>query len=247
MNKLQVFTHETFGGVRMIERNGEPWFVAADVCDALEIHRTQTRRLDEDEKDVHLTHTPGGAQEVTIVNESGLYSLIMGSRKPEAKAFKRWITHEVIPTIRKHGMYATPTTLEQMIADPANAIKLLTALKEEQERRKELESKVAADAPKVLFANAVETSDTAILVGQLAKIIRQNGVEIGQNRLFKWMRENGYLLKHHNTPTQYSMERGLMEIKERTINNPDGSVRITQTPMITGKGQTYFVNQFLKG
>lgn len=249
MKDLQTFKHESFGNVRVIEKDGEPWFVAADVCRALEIanNRDALTRLEQDEKGVALTDTPGGAQEVTIVNEPGFYSLVMGSRKPEAKAFKRWVTHEVIPTIRKHGMYATTATAEAMLNNPDVMIETLQALKREREERARLAAKVEADAPKVLFANAVETSDTAILVGQLAKIIRQNGVEIGQNRLFKWLRDNGYLMKKHNTPTQYSMERGLMEIKERTINNPDGSVRITQTTMITGKGQTYFINLFLKG
>ena len=254
MNELQVFKHESFGNVRVIERGGEPWFVAADVCKALEIGNPSMalERLDADEK-MTLSSTEshsgqrGGAQQYSIINEPGLYSLVLGSRKPEAKEFKRWVTHEVIPAIRKHGAYATPRTVEQMIADPAAAIKILTALKDEQERRKELECKMEQDEPKVLFAKAVETSDTTILVGQLAKLIRQNGIEIGQNRLFKWLRANGYLMKHQNIPTQYSMERGLMEIKERTVNNPDGSVRITQTPMITGKGQTYFVSLFLKG
>lgn len=249
MKDLRVFKHESFGNVRVIERGGEPWFVAADVCRALGVsnNRDAVAKLDDDEKGVALTDTLGGQQKIVIINEPGLYSLVLGSRKPEAKEFKRWVTHEVIPAIRKHGAYATPRTVEQMIADPAAAIKILTALKDEQERRKELECKMEQDEPKVLFAKAVETSDTTILVGQLAKLIRQNGIEIGQNRLFKWLRANGYLMKHQNIPTQYSMERGLMEIKERTVNNPDGSVRITQTPMITGKGQTYFVSLFLKG
>lgn len=249
MKDLQVFKHESFGNVRVIERGGEPWFVAADVCRALGVsnNRDAVAKLDDDEKGVAPTDTLGGQQKMVIINEPGLYSLVLGSRKPEAKEFKRWVTHEVIPAIRKHGAYATPRTVEQMIADPAAAIKILTALKDEQERRKELECKMEQDEPKVLFAKAVETSDTTILIGQLAKLIRQNGIEIGQNRLFKWLRANGYLMKHQNIPTQYSMERGLMEIKERTVNNPDGSVRITQTPMITGKGQTYFVSLFLKG
>lgn len=247
MADIQIFKNEQFGEVRTIEKNGEPWFVAADVCKALELDRTAVRRLDEDEKGVHSTHTLGGEQQIGVVSEAGLYTLVLGSRKPEAKAFKRWITHEVIPTIRRHGAYATETTIESIIADPESGIKLLQALKAEQEHRKEAEAIAKAQRPKVLFADAVAASDNSILVGELAKILRQNGVETGQNRLFRWMRDNGYIMRYTNEPTQYSMERGLMEVKERAINNPDGSVRITRTTMISGKGQTYFINKFLGG
>ena len=250
-NELQIFENNQFGQVRAIMKDGEPWFVAADVCRALEIanNRDALTRLEQDEKGVALTDTPGGAQEVTIVNEPGLYTLVLGSRKPEAKAFKRWVTHEVIPSIRKHGMYATPTTIEQMIADPANAIKVFSALKQEQERRKELEATVEHNAPKVLFADAVAASHTSILIGDLAKLIRQNGVEVGQNRLFQWLRDNGYLIKRKgsdwNMPTQRSIEMGLLEIKESTHIDGNGCNVTTKTPKVTGKGQAYFVNKFL--
>ena len=244
MTDIQIFNSD-FGQVRTINRNGEPWFVAADVCAALEIDRTQTRRLDDDEKGVYSTQTLGGEQEVSIVNESGLYALVLGSRKPEAKAFKRWITHEVIPTIRKTGGYVANDELFVKTylpnADEATAALFRSTL----EAVRSLNARIEADKPKVLFASAVETSHTSILVGELAKLIRQNGVEIGQNRLFQWMRENGFIMRSKNLPTQYSMERKLMEVKERTITNPDGSVRITQTTLITGKGQTYFVNRLL--
>lgn len=248
MNEMTVFKNPTFGAIRTLQRNGEPWFVAADVCRALEIDRTATRRLDDDEKGVHSTQTLGGTQEVSIVNEPGLYSLVLGSRKPEAKEFKRWITHEVIPSIRKHGAYMTGETLMKALAEPDNMIKLLTTLKQEQEARQKLETKVEEDKPKVLFADAVSASKTSILIGDLAKLIRQNGVAIGQNRLFKWMRDNKYLCStgdKYNLPSQQSMEMGLFEIKETTINNPDGSVRVTRTTKITGKGQQYFINKFL--
>ena len=251
MNELLVFENNQFGQVRAIMKDGEPWFVAADVCRALEIanNRDALTRLEQDEKGVALTDTPGGAQEVTIVNEPGLYALVLGSRKPEAKAFKRWVTHEVIPSIRKYGMYATPTTIEQMIADPANAIKVFSALKQEQERRKELEATVEHNAPKVLFADAVAASHTSILIGDLAKLIRQNGVEVGQNRLFQWLRDNGYLIKRKgsdwNMPTQRSIEMGLLEIKESTHIDGNGCNVTTKTPKVTGKGQAYFVNKFL--
>lgn len=252
MNELQIFNNNQFGEIRITIKDGEPWFVAADVCRALEIanNRDALTRLEQDEKGVALTDTPGGTQEVTIVNEPGLYALVLGSRKPEAKAFKRWVTHEVIPSIRKHGMYATPTTIEQMIADPANAIKVFSALKQEQERRKELEATVEHNAPKVLFAEAVQASHDSCLVGQLAKMIRQNGKPIGANRMFAWLRDNGWLCKkgeNWNMPTQKAMEAGYFEIKETVIANPDGSTKITRTPKVTGKGQIYFINWFLRG
>ncbi len=252
MNELQIFNNNQFGEIRTTIKDGEPWFVASDVCRALEIanNRDALTRLEQDEKGVALTDTPGGTQEVTIVNEPGLYALVLGSRKPEAKAFKRWVTHEVIPSIRKHGMYATPTTIEQMIADPANAIKVFSALKQEQERRKELEAAVEHNAPKVLFAEAVQASHDSCLVGQLAKMIRQNGKPIGANRMFTWLRDNGWLCKkgeNWNMPTQKAMEAGYFEIKETVIANPDGSTRITRTPKVTGKGQIYFINCFLRG
>lgn len=254
MTDIQIFKNEQFGEVRTIAKNGEPWFVAADVCKALG-HTNPTvamQMLDDDEKakeSLGQVSANGVMQkrESNIVSEAGLYELILRSNVPGAKKFKRWITHEVIPTIRRHGAYATETTIENIIADPESGIKLLQALKAEQERRKEAEAIAEAQRPKALFADAVAASDNSILVGELAKILRQNGVETGQNRLFQWMRENGYIMRYTNMPTQYSMERGLMEVKERAINNPDGSVRITQTIKVTGKGIVYFVNKFIGG
>lgn len=249
MNEIQVFKNEQFGEVRTIVKDGEPWFVAADICKVLghTNSRVAVASLDEDEKGVSKVYTLGGEQQMTVVNEAGMYQLVIRSNLPLAKQFKRWITHDVIPAIRKHGAYATPTTIESIIADPESGIKLLQALKSEQERRKEAEALCEEQRPKALFADAVAASDKSILIGELAKILRQNGVETGQNRLFRWMRDNGYIMRFTNTPTQYSMERGLMELKERTINNPDGSVRITQTTLVTGKGQQYFINKILRG
>ena len=249
MTGIQIFKNEQFGEVRTIAKDGEPWFVANDICKVLghTNSRVAVAALDEDEKGVSKVYTLGGEQQMTVVNEAGMYQLVIRSNLPAAKAFKRWITHEVIPTIRRHGAYATETTIESIIADPESGIKLLQALKAEQERRKEAEAIAEAQRPKALFADAVAASDNSILVGELAKILRQNGVETGQNRLFQWMRENGYIMRYTNVPTQYSMERGLMEVKERAINNPDGSIRITQTTKITGKGTLYFVNKFLGG
>ena len=248
---IQIFKNEQFGQIRVVERDGEPWFVAVDICGALDIanSRDALTRIDEDEKGVALTDTLGGAQEVAVVNEPGLYSLVLGSRKSEARAFKRWITHDVIPAIRKTGMYATPATVEAMLANPDTMIQVLQAFKDEREQRLALETRVVADAPKVAFADALETSTDSCLVGQLAKIIRQNGYEIGANRLFEYLRKEGYLCRagsNRNMPTQRSMEAGWFEVKESVLENPDGSIRVVRTPKVTGKGQIYFVNKFLR-
>ena len=254
MNNLQVFNNPEFGEVRTIKRDGEPWFVGKDVAAALgyakERNAISSHVDDEDKKDAPIQGPLGGPQTMTIINESGLYALVLSSKLPTAKAFKRWITSEVIPSIRKHGAYITPDTLEQMIADPDTTIRLLTTLKEERQKRMQLENEAKANRPKVLFADAVATAHNSVLIGELAKLIKQNGVDMGQNRLFEWMRQNGYLITRkgtdYNMPTQQSMEIGLMEIKETTITNPDGSIRVNKTPKITGKGQQYFIEKFLK-
>lgn len=249
MSEVQIFQNQQFGSVRTVVLNKEPWFVAADVCRALE-HSNVTvalDRLDEDEKAKLNLGLPGGA--TGCVNEPGLYSLVLGSRKPEAKAFKRWVTHEIIPTIRKHGMYATPEMAERMLNDPDVMIRVLQELKTEREQRKTLEQKVEQDKPKVLFSDAVSTAHNSILIGDLAKLIRQNGVEVGQKRLFEMLRQDGYLISRgasRNMPSQRSMEMGLMEIKESTVASPDGHIRVTKTTKITGKGQVYFINRYLK-
>lgn len=253
MNELKIFENPEFGEVRTIERDGEPWFVGKDVAaalgysnprDALSVH------VDIMDKATVAIHDGSQNRWMAIINESGLYSLILSSKLPTAKAFKRWITSEVIPSIRKHGAYITPDTLEQMIADPDTTIRLLTTLKEERQKRVQLENEAKENRPKVLFADAVATAHTSILIGELAKLIKQNGVDMGQNRLFDWMRKNGYLIARkgtdYNMPTQRSMELDLMEIKETTITNPDGSIRVNKTPKVTGKGQQYFIEKFLK-
>ena len=246
MNELKVFEHKEFGRVRTVMCGGAPWFVAADVCKALD-HSNVTAalaRLDDDER---AKLNLGRQGESNIVNEPGLYSLVLGSRKPEARAFKRWITHDVIPTIRRHGMYATDDVVDRMLNDPDTMIRALQALKEERERTALLEHKMAQDAPKVLFADSVAASSQSILVGVMAKMLRQNGVNVGQNRLFTMLRDDGLLHKEgtqKNLPTQYAMEHGWFEIKERCVNNPDGTVRITQTPLVTGKGQVYLMNRY---
>lgn len=249
MSNIQIFNYNSVE-VRTIQKDGEPWFVLKDVCNVLHIgnSRDVVARLDQDEKGVGQIDTLGGKQEMTIINESGLYNVILRSDKPEAKPFRKWVTSEVLPTIRRHGMYATQDTVEKMLADPDTTIKLLETIKQERAARMALEAKAEADKPKVIFADAVSASHTSILVGDLAKLLRQNGVEIGQNRLFSFLREKGYLCsqgERYNLPTQRSMDRGWFQVKETTINQPNGSVRITRTVKVTGKGQQYFINLFL--
>lgn len=251
MNSLQVFNFKQ-NEVRTILKDGEPWFVAKDVADILGFRDpyTATRNLDEDEKLLHTLCVSGQNRQTTLVNEPGLYSLILRSNKPEAKEFKRWITHEVIPSIRKHGAYMTPETLEKTLTDPDFIIKLATELKNEKQARIQAEKTVKIMKPKALFADSVSDSDSLILIGGLAKILKQNGVDIGQRRLFQWMRDNGYLIKRHGTdynmPTQRSMELGLFRIKETAVTHSSGFITVSRTPKVTGKGQVYFVNKFIK-
>jgi Prophage antirepressor len=248
MNELTVFNFED-KQVRTFDIDGEPWFLAKDVCDILEVMNVSDAlsRLDVDERNTIVLNEGIGNPEKSIVNESGLYNLTLSSRKPDAKRFKKWITSEVLPAIRKHGGYLTPQKIEEAILNPDMIIRLATDLKAEREKRLRLEVQAEADKPKVLFADSVEASSTSILIGELATLLRQNDIEIGQNRLFEYLRDNGYLVKsgeRRNMPTQKSMELGILGIKERTINNPDGSVRITRTCKVTGKGQIYFINHF---
>ena len=250
---VKVFDFASDKQVRVvIDEIGEPWFVAKDVCDILELADVSSslRTLDDDEKLLRKICGADQRRDVMTINESGLYTLVMRSSKPEAKTFRKWVTSEVLPSIRKHGVYATPEKLEEMLSDPDSWIKTLQALKAEREKRIELEAKVEQDAPKVLFADSVAASETSILIGDLAKLIKQNGIDIGQNKLFEFLRREGWLISRkgtsYNMPSQKGMERGYFEIKERTVNNSDGSIRITRTPKVTGKGQIYFVELFLK-
>ena len=251
MNELQIFNNEKYGEVRTAIINNEPYFMLADVCRVLDIKDNTTARRRLSEKGVHSmrTLTNGGEQQATFINESNLYKLAFTSRKKEAEEFTEWVTSEVLPSIRKHGGYLTPAKIEEVLSNPDTIIKLATELKQERAKRIEHEQKIEADKPKVLFAEAVETAKSSILVGELAKLIKQNGIDIGQQRLFNFMRENGYLIKQkgsaYNMPTQKSMNLGLFEIKERTINHSD-HVEIVKTPKVTGKGQIYFINMFAK-
>lgn len=247
MDGLQIFQNKEFGNVRAVVKDGEPWFIASDVCESLGLSNptVSVNRLDADERSKFNLGRQG---KVNTVNEYGLYNLVLGSRKPEAKAFKRWITHEVIPMIRKHGGYLTPDKVEEILTNPDSIIRLATQLKEERAKREAAEKVIEEQRPKALFADAVSASKTSILIGALAKLIRQNGVDVGQKRLFEWLRKKGYLIKSgndKNMPTQRSMERGLFEVKEGSYVDGDGVNRITRTTKVTGKGQLYFVNKFL--
>lgn len=256
---LQIFKNNQFGEVRVATtENNEPLFCLADLCRILNLQTNKVKeRLNEKGWNTIPTLTNGGKQDMIFVDEPNFYKAVFQSRKPEAEAFTEWVTSEVLPTIRKHGVYATESFVEKAISDPDAMITVLTELKSERQQRLVAESKAALqeeinlhNMPRVRFAQAVETSSQSCLVAELAKIITQNGFEIGQNRLFSWMRSNGYMGKtgeHHNIPTQTAMGMGLFEIKKTSITKPDGTVLVSTTPKVTGKGQVYFVNKFKKG
>ena len=243
MKELQVFNNEEFGQVRVIEKDSQPWFVAVDVCRALDIAnaRDALTRLDADEKGVASTDTLGGAQGMNIINEAGLYALVLGSRKPEARAFKRWITHEVIPAIRKHGGYLTPEKVEEVLLNPDTIIALATQLKTEREQRKALEEKVQADEPYTNFGMAVANSSDAITIREFAKLMANDGLSIGQNRLYRWLRDNG-LLMSTNAPYQRYVDQGIFRVRESVIHAVNGDILRTTT-LITGKGQMYLADK----
>ena len=229
-----------------------PLFLAKDVAEWIE-HSNPSKmiadaELEDSEIEKHTLSTLTNSYSALFLTESGLYEVLMQSRKPIAKAFKKEVK-EILKSVRKHGAYMTDRTLEEALENPDFGIKLLTKLKEEKEARKKLEAKVEEDRPKVIFADAVSSSNTSILIGDLAKILKQNGYNTGQQRLFEILRSKGFLMKSgasRNMPTQRAMEMKLFEVKETTINNPDGSIRITKTTKVTGIGQKYFINYFLK-
>ncbi|MFS2315904.1 phage antirepressor KilAC domain-containing protein [Dehalococcoides mccartyi] len=249
-NQLQVFSYEG-NEVRTVRQGDETLWVLKDVCDALGLSDTNkvAERLDGDELTRIKFVSGGQTREMYAVSESGLYNVILRSDKPDAKRFKRWVTHEVLPSIRRHGAYLTPAKLEEMMNDPDAWIKVLTALKDERAAKEHLQLEAAKNEPKVIFADAVSVSDGTILIGELAKILKGNGIEIGQNRLFEKLRQDGYLIKRrgtdYNAPTQRAMELGLFKVKETAITHSDGHVTISKTTKVTGKGQQYFINLFL--
>lgn len=245
MNEVQVFDNEEFGSIRAVrDEDGEPSFVAKDVAKALgyRMASDMTRRLDEDEKGTRSVRTPGGDQEMAVITEAGLYAAVLGSKVPEAKAFKRWVTHEVLPALRRDGGYMVERH-ESPEETMARAVLLAQTTIDRQKAR------IAELEPKALFADAVGASDGTCLVGELAKMIRQNGVQMGQNRLFELLRQDGYLGKtgsNRNVPTQRAMEMALFRIKETAVTHSDGHVTLSRTPKVTGKGQRFFMERYCK-
>lgn len=246
MNEIQIFNNKEFGNIRTVNIDGEPWFVGKDVANALGYSNNRKAISDhvgeEDKRDgVTIRDSIGREQNPILINESGMYSLIFGSKLESAKRFKHWVTSEVLPAIRKTGSYQSVPQGKELLA---------LAVLEAQKTIEEQNHKIKEMQPKAIFADAVSASETSILVGDLAKLICQNGYHIGQKRLFEWLRQNGYLMKcgsSRNMPTQRYLEQGLFEVKESNVQNPDGSIRITRTTKITGRGQLYFVNKFLGG
>lgn len=249
MNEVQVFKNQEFGSVRTLVINSEPWFVGKDVAEALGYKNTKdalAKHVDSEDKEIlksqnaTLENIPNRG--VTVVNESGLYCLVLSSKLPSAKKFKRWVTSEVLPALRKTGQYQVKELSGQEL--------MAKALIEAQSVLAAKDKQIEEMKPKALFADAVATSHTSILVGELAKILKQNGIDMGQKRLFAWLREKGYLIKRqgtdYNMPTQKAMELGLFEIKEGSYVNGSGVNITTKTPKITGKGQQYFINKFLQ-
>lgn len=253
MNELQIFNSEEFGEIRTVSINDEPWFVGKDVATALGYERAtkaiQDHVSEEDKDEVPIQDSIGRMQKTPIINESGLYALIFGSKLESAQRFKRWVTSEVLPSIRKHGGYIAGQ--ESMTDDELLEKAILVAQRKIAERDRiiaQKQERIEQMRPKEVFADSVSASRQSILIGDLAKLICQNGHSIGQKRMFQWMRDNGYLMKtgsSYNMPMQRYVEQGLFEVKESTVNNPDGSVRLTRTTKVTGKGQIYFINKFI--
>jgi len=247
-NELQVFTNEQFGEVRTIEIKGEPWFVAKDIASILDFKDawSMTKGLDEDEKDTTNCSTLGGNQEMTVINESGLYSAIIRSRKPEAKQFKKWVTSELLPSVRKHGAYMTEEVIEKTLSDPDFIIQLATQLKEERAKRIEIEKKVEEQKPLVVFAETALKSKDNILMRELAKVVNDEGINIGQNRLFNKLREWKMIMQKPSTePYQTAMNSGIFVVEERSVDTPYGT-KLTRTTKVTPKGQIYIVEKLKK-
>lgn len=246
-NEIQQFYFNNAALRTLTDEAGEPWFVAKDVCDILEISNPSDalKRLDDDERS---RFNLGRQGETNIVNEAGLYVLVLGSRKPEAHEFKRWVTHEVLPQIRKTGGYIPTTDADDDMTILAKAVMIGQRTMEEQKRRiAAQESHINELEPKARFADAVAASDGTCLIGELAKMLRQNGLNIGQNRLFQLLRDDGFFGKsgsNRNVPTQKAMDLGLFHIKETAVTHSDGHVTISRTPKVTGKGQRYFIARY---
>lgn len=248
MSEIKVFENSEFGKVRVSVVDGEPMFCLSDLCKILGLQPGATKnRLDEKGVSLINTLTNGGMQQIVYVNEKNLYKAIMRSDKPNAEPFQDWICGEVLPSIRKHGAYMTPETIEKTLTSPDFIIQLATQLKNEQEKRKQAEAKIEADKPKVLFSEAVEASKKSILIRELAKIITQNGYQIGEKQLYERLRKAGYLCsvgESRNQPSQTYMNLGLFEIKKRIVM--DGAeTKVYNTTVVTPKGVRYFISKFL--
>ena len=246
-NAMQVFNNAEFGKVRVVDVDGEPWLVGKDITEILGYKNSRDalrKHVSDADKGVANCDTLGGKQKMIVINESGLYSLALASKLPAAEKFRHWVTSEVIPSIRKHGGYIAG---QNEMSDMELLSRALLLVKNQlDDRNRQIEEM----QPKVIFADAVETSSTSVLIGDFAKLLKQNGIDIGQTRLFEWLRNNGYLMRvkgeRHNMPTQRSMEMKLFEIKESVIEHKDGHLTIIRTPKVTGKGQIYFANKFLQ-
>lgn len=257
-NSIKIFKNDVFGEVRVAGTSEEPLFCLADVCNAIELSNpssVKTRLNDEDLQllDLHALNPDlyvNGNSFATFITESAFYDVLLFSSSKKVKPYRRWVTHEILPSIRKYGAYMTSDTIEKALTSPDFLIQLATTLKEEKQKRIEAEKKVEEQAPKVLFADAVIGSRSSCLIGELAKIISQNGFHVGQNRLFEWLRNNHYLGsvgERRNIPNQQYVEQGLFELKKGTRSGNDGVLRTTITTKVTGKGQSYFINGFLTG
>lgn len=263
MNELKVFENQEFGKVRVVEVNGESYFVGKDVAECLGYSNSSkavSTHVDEEDRILETieAHAQNGnvvKTQTALINESGLYSLILGSKLSSAKEFKRWVTSEVLPSIRRNGAYMTDNTLEQALTSPDFLIQLATKLKAEKELRiKEQEARIRAEQTiernkgKVLFAESVEATNDGILVREMAKLLIRNGIDTGEKKLYQWFRQNGWLIKaagrDWNQPTQIGMERGLFTVKEVVVNHGDW-IETKRTTLVTGKGQVYFMNKFL--
>lgn len=248
---LQVFQNDRFGNIRVVLIGNKEHFVGSDIAKALG-YSIPSKAINTHCKGVSKMEVPtnGGIQEMLVIPEGDVYRLIAHSKLPQAEQFECWVFDEVLPSLRKHGAYMTDVTIEKALTEPDFLIKLATKLKEEKEARLKAEAQIEADKPKVLFADAVSVSSTTILIGDLAKLLKQNGVETGQKRLFEWLRQNGYLIKRkgadYNSPTQHAMDLGLFEVKETVVTHADGHTTISKTTKVTGKGQQYFINKFLQ-
>lgn len=250
---LQIFNHPQFGEIRAVEIDGEPWISGKDAASALGYANPQKAirdHVDDEDKTVNESFTVNGTMGI-LINESGMYSLVISSKLQDARKFKRWVTSEVLPSIRKHGAYMTSETIEKVLTDPDTLIRLATQLKAEQEKRRVLEQRNAELEPKALFADSVASSQSDILIGDFAKILRQNGFPVGQQRLFRILREAGYLCKRKgdmwNSPVQRFVEQGLFRVSESAVNTPSGAVLVNKATKLTGKGQVYFMEKFTSG